>query len=115
MRLAELNARLSRLTAEEDRRQICFLLISNLIDLDCLYKSREVIDANIGLAEQVLETMRARHREGIVLTSDITRYELQLADLQLERDRLDQRVGDLNYHIATALGYPGDTSPRAGG
>lgn len=106
IRMAELNAHLSRLNFEESRQQVRFLLLGWLIDLQCLRNRRRVLDENIVLARRVIDNIRARYDEGVVLQNDITRYELQLQDLQLQREKTDEAVRTTDFRLANALGYP---------
>lgn len=104
--MAELNANITKLDLDQSRQQVRFLLLGWLIDLQCLYNRRHVLDENITLAIQILDNMRARYDEGVVLQSDITRYELQLEDLQLQRAKADEAVRTTNYRLANALDFP---------
>lgn len=106
IRLAELQSRLAKLDLEQNRQQVRFLLLGWLIDLQCLYNRRRVLDEHIGLARQVLGNMRARYDEGVALQNDITRYEWQLQDLLLQREKTEEALGNTNYRLANALGFP---------
>lgn len=105
IRMAELNSRMAALDLEQSRTQVRFLMLGWLIDLECLHNRRRVIDENIVLADKVLENMRARYEEGVALQSDITRYELQLENLKLQREKTDEALRTTNYRIANALGF----------
>jgi len=105
IRMAELNSRLAQLDLEQSRQQVRFLLLGWLIDLQCRYNRRQVIDENIVLGRQVLDNMRARYDEGVALQNDITRYELQIQDLQLQRVKADEAVNTTNYRLANALDF----------
>ncbi len=76
-----------------------------LVDLQCLYNRRQVIDKNIELTRQVLDNIRARYEEGVALQNDITRYELQLQDLQLLQAKTDEAVNTTNYKLTNALDF----------
>jgi len=106
IRLAELNSRLAQLELEQSRQEVRFLLLGWLIDLQCLHNRLRVLDENIALARQVIGNMRARYEEGVVLQNDITRYELQLQDLQLQRGKAAEAVSTTNYRLANALDFP---------
>lgn len=104
--LSELNACMSQLDLEESRQQVRFLLLGWLIDLQCLYNRCRVLDENMALARRVLDNMRARYDEGVALQSDITRYELQLQDLSLQREKANEAIRTTNYRLANALDFP---------
>jgi outer membrane protein TolC len=109
IKLAELNRRMASLNLDKSRQEVRFMMLGWAIDLHCLKGQQRVIDENIRLAEEVLDDMKARRDEGIVLDNDITRYELQLATLQLQKDKVDERVRTTNYRLANALDLPADT------
>ncbi len=104
IRMSELNSHMARLDLEQSRQQVKFLLLGWLIDLHCLNNHLRVLDENVALARQVLDNVKARFDEGIALQNDITRYELQLQDLQLQRSRTEEAVKTTNYRLANALG-----------
>ena len=106
IRMAELNARMARLDMEQSRQQVRFLFLGWLIDLQCLGNRSRVLDENTALARKVLADMQARYDEGVVLKSDITRYELQVQDLLLQRDKVEEALRTTNYRMANALGFP---------
>lgn len=110
IRLATLKERMSRLDVEQSRRQVRFMLLGWLTDLQCLHNRRRVLDENIALARQVVADMKARYDNGVVLGSDIMRYELYLEELELQREKLCEKLRTTNYRLANALGFPtGDT------
>lgn len=106
IRMAELNARMARLNMEQSRQQVRFMMLGWLIDLQCLGNRRRVLSENIVQASQVLSAMQARYDEGVLLKSDITRYELQVQDLLLQQDKVDEALRTTNYRLANALGFP---------
>lgn len=106
VRMAELNARMAELDLEQSRQEVRFFMLGWLIDLQCLLNRQRVLDENMTLARQVLVNMRARHEEGVVLANDITRYELQLESLQLQKEKVEEAIRTTNYRLANALGFP---------
>lgn len=107
VRMAELKAHLSRIDLEQSRQQVRILLLGWLVDMQCVHNRRGVLDENISLARRVLDDMKARYSEGVVLHNDITRYELYLQELELQRDKLCEQLKTINYKLANALGFPG--------
>lgn len=65
-----------------------------------------VYEKNIEQTRQVLEDMRAKSQEGIVLKNDITRYELLLSNLELTHTQLENTIAILNNNLVTTLGLP---------
>lgn len=110
IRLAGLNARMAELDLEQSRQEVRFLLLGWLVDLHCLHNRRRVLDEHIALARQVLDDMRVRYDEGVVLSNDITRYELQLERLLLQREKTGEAIRTTDYRLANALGFPTDST-----
>ena len=105
IRMAELNARMAELDLEQSRQQVRFLMLGWLIDLHCLHNRQRILDEHMALTRQVLDDMHARFDEGVVLLSDITRYELQLENLRLQKEKADEAVRTTDYRLANALGF----------
>lgn len=105
IRMARLKSRMAQLDVEQSRCEVRFVMLGLLTDLQCLYNRRRVLDENISLAELVIADMRARHGEGVVLGNDITRYELRMEEMRLQRVKVDEAVRTVNHRIADALSY----------
>ena len=70
---------------------------------------RRVVEGNIFAARKVLQEMHARFEQGTVLKNDITRYELLLANLELELIRINNTIDILNTNLVTTAGLPSGT------
>lgn len=68
-----------------------------------------VYDENILLTEEVIEEMRARSEHGFALANDVTRYELNLSNLNYDRLTIVNAIGHLNYNLTVYLGLPEET------
>lgn len=112
IKMAELEKQQASLSLEQSRQQTRFMILAALIDLQCLELRADVLEKNIQLASQELDMMRVRFDQGVVLKSDLTRYELQIADLRLQLDRVAEAITTSNVRIANALAYPIDTRFR---
>lgn len=110
IRMARLNSFMARLDVERSRRDVRFVMLGWLTDLQCLYNRRRILDENITLARRVLDDMRVRNDEGVVLANDIIRYELRLEDMLLSRVRTDNDVRVVTHKIANALGFDVETT-----
>jgi outer membrane protein TolC len=64
---------------------------------------------NIEQAKEVLDDIRAKSQEGIVLKNDITRYELLLSNLELTHTQLENTIAILNHNLTQTLGLPDET------
>lgn len=77
--------------------------------LECylnLLKNRNLLnvyDENIRLTQELLSEMKVRSQQGIVLSNDVTRYELNLSNLKYDRSTLSNAVDHLNYNLLVYL------------
>lgn len=100
---AKIGERLSQLQVEKSKQEMRFMLTGFYLDLVKLDNQRHVLDTHISLTEQVLDIMHARHEAGTILVSDLTRYELQLKQLQLARIRLIDAEAIIQHQLQTML------------
>lgn len=90
------------------RGDLHFMLIGYYLQLATLSNEMRVYDANIALTGKVIEQMRVRLRQGTALKNDITRYELQLEELRLQRTRVADNMAIANHRMATLMSIGGD-------
>lgn len=64
----------------------------------------QVYDEDIRLTEKLLDEMRAKHSQGIVLKNDITRYELRLSSLSYDRLATRNAIRIFNNNLVSLLG-----------
>ena len=83
--------------------------------LDCylnLLKNRNLLsvyDDNIKLTKQLISEMKARSEQGLALSNDVTRYELNLSNLTYDRNTIADAIEHLNYSLLVYLGLDEDT------
>jgi len=106
IRMAELGEQMALLDVEKNRQEVRFLIVGHYLELCKLSNEREVVAGNIELTEQLLTTMRARQEQGMMLKTDITRYELQLQSLRLSEIQLRDAMSIMNHRIVTLLHLP---------
>ena len=107
--MAKLNEEMAGINREATRSRVRFMLTGFYLDLYKLHNALEVYNHSIELAKVVIEDTKARNAAGVALKNDITRYELQLKNLELARRRVENSVEILNYDLVTMLGLPADT------
>ncbi|MBQ8958524.1 MAG: TolC family protein [Bacteroidales bacterium] len=106
--LADLGVQMAQLQHEQKRQEVHFLLAGHYLDLFKLGNQIRIFDQNIALTEKMLDDIRNRQAQGMALKNDITRYELQLENLKMQRTRLLNGKEILNYQLTNAIGW--DTS-----
>lgn len=109
IKIAELGEQMATLDIEKNRQEVRFLLTGYYLDLYKLTNQIDVIDKNIELTKKVIENMNARKEQGTVLKNDITRYELQLKNLELTKVQLQDAMSIMNHQLLTTLHMPEGT------
>lgn len=107
--MAKLKEEMAGVNREAARSRIRFMLTGFYLDLYKLKNVLKVYDRNIELAKVVINDTKARNEAGVALQNDVTRYELQLKNLELARRRVENSVEILNYDLVTMLGLSADT------
>ncbi len=92
------------LTAEEQRQQVRFGLVSMYLQLHCLHNQQEVYATNKALAAEQIQLMNKRHEQGVTLHNDVTRYELQLEQYGLNETTVADQQLVVKHQLYTALG-----------
>ena len=88
------------------RQDIRFLLLGKYLDLFQLSNQRKVYERNMEQTCLLVRDMQAAYRQGTALKSDITRYELQLQNLQLRLTHVQNQMDILNHELVTSVGWP---------
>ena len=107
-----LQEKMAALSLESERDKLRFMLVGYYLDLFKQKNLARVYEQNIVLTRQILADIKARYTEGVSLENDITRYELQLSNLELQQTRIGNAVAILNRNLVTMLGLPEDTRLR---
>ncbi|MBR1835223.1 MAG: TolC family protein [Bacteroidales bacterium] len=106
---AALGQELAQLGYEQQRQDVHFELVGLYLDLYRAMRQVEVYDSNIALTVRLIDEMRMRHEQGAALQNDRTRYELRLADLQMQRTVVENDMAIANSRIVTLAGLPKGT------
>ena len=109
IRQAELGKLLADLDLQENVQEIRFLLVGHYLNLYKLDNQIRVLEKNMKLTEEVINNMKARREQGTVLKSDITRYELQKEQLNLQLSRVKDARKIANHQLVTTLHLPDNT------
>ncbi|GHT45892.1 hypothetical protein FACS189440_02750 [Bacteroidia bacterium] len=104
--LAKLQEKNAQLNLETNRNNLRFRLVGYYLDLFKQQNLLQVYEKNIEQTQQVLEEIRLKSKEGILLQNDITRYELLLSNLELARTQIQNTLTILNNNLITMLGLP---------
>ena len=103
MKAAKLQERIAEFDVERQRQEVRMMLAGYYLELAKLHNQQQVIAQHIFLTQTMLKTMRARHEAGVVLSNDITRYELQQSELELMQIQLNDAVSIIQHALQTML------------
>ena len=106
---AELGKLLAELDLQKNVQEIRFLLVGHYLNLYKLDNQIKVLQKNMELTDEVIANMKARREQGTVLKNDITRYELQKEQLNLQLTRVKDARKIANHQLITTLHLPEDT------
>ena len=100
----KLQKQVSEQTYLDNRQNLRFLLAGYYLDLFQLRNQELVYQKNIEQTRLLVKDMQAAYRQGTALKSDITRYELQLQNLELKQTSTINKLNVLNHELVTTLG-----------
>ena len=103
IRQAELGKLLAELDLQKNVQEIRFLLVGHYLNLYKLDNQIKVLQKNMELTDEVIANMKARREQGTVLKNDITRYELQKEQLNLQLTRVKDARRIANHQLVTTL------------
>ncbi len=110
VRLSELGLEKAGAATDLTRQQQRFLALGQYLDLEKLANRERVLQSNIELTKRLIDDIGTRHKQGVALKNDITRYELQLETLRLNLAKLRNQRAVLSHQLCNALGIEGDVS-----
>lgn len=109
IREAELQKMIAAQSLEATRQNIRFMVLGNYLELYKLQNQAKVYRRNIEQTKLLVEHIKARYNEGVVLSNDVTRYELQLEQLRLALSEVESAISIMNYNITATLDLPAST------
>ncbi len=104
IRLAELGKQQAETGVKLTRQQARFMALGQYLDLYKVDNRMKVYEQNISLTRQLIADIREKQQQGMALKNDITRYELQLEQLNLGLTQLRNTRSILNYQLCNTLG-----------
>lgn len=104
--MSEKKAVASEYYTELKRNDIRYRLTGYYLDIYKYRNLKEVVEKNINLAKRMLTDMKVRYDQGIVLQNDITRYELLVADFNLQLIKINNLLEILNRNLIITAGLP---------
>lgn len=106
IRMAELGEQMAELDIARNRQEVRFLIAGLYLDLYKLNNQIAVIDQNIALSNKIIANMQSRYEQGTALRNDVTRYEVQVQNLELSKIKLCEAKNIINHQLTTMLHQP---------
>jgi outer membrane protein len=106
---ARLEEQVAQLNYDRNELDICFLVMGYYLDLYKLKNQREVFLKNIKQTELLIQQVKSKESQGMVLGSDITRHELMLQNLKLVLIEVENNEKIINNQLVITLGLPAGT------
>ncbi|NVN96437.1 MAG: TolC family protein [Bacteroidetes bacterium] len=106
---AKLEVQVAQLNQYRSELDICFLVTAYYLDLYKLKNQREVFLKNMEQTELLIQQIKSKEKQGMALSSDVTRHELMLQNLKLELIEVDNNNQIINNQLVTTLGLPSET------
>lgn len=92
----------------QNRQNLRFLLAGYYLEISKLSNQKHVYENNITQTKLLVKDMQAAYKQGTALKSDITRYELQLQNLELGLTSVKNRIDVISYKLASTIGLDPD-------
>lgn len=86
-----------------NRQDLRFLLAGYYLEISKLSNQKYVYENNISQTKLLVKDMQAAYKQGTALKSDITRYELQLQNLELGLTSVKNRINVISYKLASTI------------
>lgn len=114
----EISARISKAKNGQDIAENELTIVSNRTKMHILeyflnlFKQRNLLavyEENIELTRRLISEMQARSMQGLVLSNDVTRYELNLSNLNYDRTTVVDAIDYLNNSLLSLLDLKDET------
>lgn len=99
----------SKLDADKDKDQITYAVISSYYNLYKVLQSLKVIQQNLTSIDQQIHQSQRFFDQGLVTKNDVLRFQLQRANVDLNRIDLESNRKVINYDLDIMLGLPETT------
>ncbi|WP_047447311.1 TolC family protein [Alistipes sp. ZOR0009] len=103
---AKLEEKVAKLNYDRNELDICFLVTGYYLDLYKLKNQRKVFIKNVEQTEHLLQQVKSKEAQGMVLGNDITRHELQMQNLKLSLLEIENNRKIINNQLVATLGLP---------
>jgi outer membrane protein len=106
----KLEEQVAQLNYDRNKLDICFLVTGYYLDLYKLNNQREIFQKNIEQTKLLIEQIKSKESQGMALSSDVTRHELMLQNLNLSLIEVENNSKIINQQMVVTLGLPAETT-----
>lgn len=104
IKIAELQHKRTILQTEMTLQELRFIALGQYLDLYKIDNRIKVVVDNLSLTKKLIENIKEKYSQGILLKNDVTRYELQLQTLKLQLTQLHNDRKIQNHQLCNTLG-----------
>lgn len=104
IKLKQLDKETSLQDQKQNTQDLRFLLAGYYLEISKLSNQKFVYENNIEQTKLLVKDMKAAYKQGTALKSDITRYELQLQNLELGLTSVKNRMDVISFKLASTIG-----------
>lgn len=104
IKLKQLDKETSLQDQKQNTQDLRFLLAGYYLEISKLSNQKFVYKNNIEQTKLLVKDMKAAYKQGTALKSDITRYELQLQNLELGLTSVKNRMDVISFKLASTIG-----------
>lgn len=110
IKIAGINRDLAVTNTSLTRNQVRYGVLCQYLELYRIDNAMCVVDSNITLAQRLIDQISVKHSQGVALSNDVTRYQVQLESLRLKRTTLVNRRRVACHQLCSALGLKQDVT-----
>jgi outer membrane protein len=100
---AKLSEKIAKLNYESKQLDICFLMTAYYLDLIKLKNQTIIFQKNMDQTQLIIDQIKSKEANGVVLKNDVTRHELQLQNLKIAKLELENQIKIITREMCTIL------------
>ncbi len=109
IQISEIQKEIENLNFLNTKMDIRLMLTGNYLDLFVVQNQVTVLEKNIEQTKILIENMKSRLEAGTLLSSDLTRYELRLSNLEFSLVKAHNKKDKLNHTMVEMLDFESNT------
>jgi OMF family outer membrane factor len=106
MKTTNIGADMSKLQQQKTEEQVFFDISNLYYNAQILQKQKAFIDSNLVNTNKLLQNMQLLHKQDMLKESDVTKVELQKAQLQTQLQLVDSKLVQVLNALKFSMGIP---------